>query len=206
MSTVLGHQMVLDTKVAILEVMDQGEGNNSTKTLVDISFMLVKHEIAKRWTCALPPTVAEWRKGTQAAASSGGLARDEENASRRLTVRGAPPSAPAAATTGGGFEWPTPHPPAPASGDRSPLGLRGAEDGAQIRGGKAATRNRGEARRWRRTSFLLGHRGRRASLCSPAGPDSIPPPNLAENRRPCTCGLVVRCAIAETCERGKQNK
>ncbi|KAJ1196928.1 hypothetical protein NDU88_000791 [Pleurodeles waltl] len=55
-----------------------------------------------------------------------------------LRRRDAPPSALAAATTGGGAEQPTPHLPAPVSGDRSPLGLGGAEDVAQVRGKKAA--------------------------------------------------------------------
>ncbi|KAJ1194024.1 hypothetical protein NDU88_003319 [Pleurodeles waltl] len=57
----------------------------------------------------------------------------ERRPSRSPAIRGAPPPALAAATTtGGGVERPTPRPPAPASGDRSPLGLGGAGDGAQI--------------------------------------------------------------------------
>ncbi|KAJ1144705.1 hypothetical protein NDU88_011002 [Pleurodeles waltl] len=82
----------------------------------------------------------------------------EGRASRELTVRGVPPSVLAAATTGGG-ERLSPQSPALANSSCSPFCLGGVEDGTKTRFGKAMTQNRGEARHWRRASFLLGSRG-----------------------------------------------
>ncbi|KAJ1208647.1 hypothetical protein NDU88_004030 [Pleurodeles waltl] len=73
--------------------------------------------------------------GTQAAASSDGPTRDRETrlpelcGKRRAFSLPSLPQPPPEEASGG----PTPRLPAPLSGDRSPLGLGGAEDGAQIR-------------------------------------------------------------------------
>ncbi|KAJ1109932.1 hypothetical protein NDU88_007289 [Pleurodeles waltl] len=89
----------------------------------------------------------------------------ERRASRSPAVRGVPPPALAAATTtGGGVEQPTPHPPAPTSRDRSPLGL-----GERRTGHRSGTQNRGEAWRRRRASFLIGPRGRTGKSAMPRG-------------------------------------
>ncbi|KAJ1141833.1 hypothetical protein NDU88_008161 [Pleurodeles waltl] len=113
--------------------------------------------------------------GTQAAASSDGPARDSETRLPESCVKRRASPCPRcrdhhrrrrrAADTSPAYprkQWPL----SPGLG------------GSRGRGHRSVTRNRGEARRWRRAFFLLGPRGRRVLLGSPAAPTASPP-NLA---------------------------